>query len=411
MVFTQEMVTGMFNYLFPDEKPNLPREQFTKDEIEEQLLNYQRILSKGTMDGDPLSEDSIEFYNQAISDLEKEYETAPEETPALVVSDGTLQKRIITRSDISKGADGERIKTPVDKDLCELSVGLDEAHLFLRYFENEEDPEANIWYTNTLSTFSTDGMVLISEDFEMPDAVQKSLKLSYKDAVEKADGFFKAAGLDDVMLFAVYLVDNHGTGHVDDNWDPASEYAYKLFYTRTVNGVPVGCHLSGGASSNDDYNLPWFYESIDFTISDKGILEIHWMSPCAVTEIIDEDTDLIDFDTAVEKFQSAVTYTYGNYLDLYGDANNSVTVNIDSVQLNLVRLREKDTAGTQSGLYVPAYVFYGYVKQKSTYEDGNTYEGYMTSAGGGNDFYPGPLMVMAINAVDGSVIDTMKDIY
>lgn len=35
----------------------------------------------------------------------------------------------------------------------------------------------------------------------------------------------------------------------------------------------------------------------------------------------------------------------------------------------------------------------------------------MTSAGTGSDFYPGPIMVIAINAIDGSAIDTMADIY
>ena len=37
-------------------------------------------------------------------------------------------------------------------------------------------------------------------------------------------------------------------------------------------------------------------------------------------------------------------------------------------------------------------------------------EGYMTSSGSGNDFYPGPFMVMAINAIDGSIINTMSDV-
>jgi hypothetical protein len=265
-------------------------------------------------------------------------------------------------------------------------------------------------YTKTMSIFKTDGMVPISEEFEMPDAVQKDLKLSYKDAVEKANGFFKAAGIDDVMLFAGYLVDNKGTGHADDNWDPALQYAYKLYYTRCINGAPVSCHLSKSADGDDFYEL-WYYESIEFTISDDGILDIDWHSPCATTEIINEDTDLIDFDTAIDKFQSAVKYTFGNYVDSIG-IKTSIDVYIDSIQLNLVRLREIDTPGTFSGLYVPAYVFYGYVKNKTvTKENGNAHEGYLTTASGGWDIYPGPLMVIAINAVDGSAINVMKDIY
>ena len=36
------------------------------------------------------------------------------------------------------------------------------------------------------------------------------------------------------------------------------------------------------------------------------------------------------------------------------------------------------------------------------------YEGYKTSSGSGNDFYPGPFVVIAVNAIDGSIIDMMN---
>ena len=408
MDFTQEMVTGMFNYLFPDEKPYLPREQLTKSEIEEQIVNYERILARGTIDGDPIREDTIEQFDQIISELQEQWETAPVEVPDPVISDGTLKYVENTGTGMIQDADGSIQEITKTVSYYELNVRLDDTSLWI--MTGGARSTLAVWYINVDTNFSTDGMAYITKDDELPEAARDKLTIPLSDAVAKADGFFEAAGMDDVALFASYVVDNHGTGHVDDNWDPASEYAYKLFYTHTVDGVPVSCHESDSASGGE-YSEPWFYESIEFLISDDGILEINWREPCTVTEAIEDDVALIDFDDAMEKFENAAGYTYGQYLDWGEDVEVTMEVKIDNIQLNLIRLREKGKPDEKAGLYVPAYVFYGYVKETCVYENEDyIYEGYRTSKGGGNDFYPGPFMVMAVNAIDGSIINTMADI-
>ena len=404
MNFTQEMVTGMFNYLFPDEKPYLS--EMTKSTIQELIVQYEQLIANG-IDGEPLSDEEKTMFEQEISNLEEQYLTAPDEP---VVSDGTLQyvERTGIASTVDK--DGNVQETETTSKYYELDASLEGAFLDIRVSADEFDPGSSLWFVNTDTNFTTDGMVRIEEGDPLPEAAQGNLTIPLEDAIAKADGFFEAGGIDDAAFFAAYVVDNHGTGHVDDNWDPASDYAYQLFYTRTVNGVPVSCHASNSASG-DGYSEPWFYETIEILVSEDGILEIHWEEPCTTTEIVEDDTELIDFDTAVEKFENAVGYTYGQYLDWGEDVDTAIDVEIDSIQLNLIRLREKDKATEKAGLYVPAYVFYGSVKQTSVYEnDGYTYEGYMTSSGSGSDFYPGPMMVMAINAVDGSIINTMSDV-
>ena len=406
IVLSQDMATGIFNYLFPGDKPYLLSDQLTKAEIDGQISSIEKILSLGDKNSSLLSEDQITSFNEQISQLEKEYSTAPEEKQEPGVSDGTLQRRNITIPAVSKEADGEVIDAPVSKELYELRVGLDGAHLFLQSFAAEAYPQTSILYSKTSMLFLTDAMIPISEDFEMPDAVQNNLEPSFSDAVEKANGFFAAAGIGDVKLFAAYYAENPEVGS-----GTPPEYTYKLIYTRTVNGVPVGCHMAGGASGQYDDSAPWCYESIELLVSDKGILDIHWDSPCTVAAIIDDDAALIDFDTAMGQFESAVTQTFGQYVDSHG-IQTSIDVNINSVQLNLVRLREEVSDGTLTGLYVPAYVFYGYVKEKVTKENGSISEAYMTSTNAYNDSYPPePFMVMAINALDGSTINTMTDIY
>ena len=412
--FTQEQVTGMFNYLFPEEKPYLPQDQMTKAMIEELILGYKSMLATGkTASGSPLDADEIEIFDAQIKELEKQHETAPEQVPPPVVCDGTMQyeEREIYNVDYN-----EETKEPVKtyqgiSKSYKLEAGLDETFFHVSVSANEGAPGSGLWYVKRPATFTTDNMTHIRPGDALPEAAQGKLTLPLEDAMAQANGFFAAAGMDDVKLFASYVVDNHGTGHVDDNWDSASEYAYQLFYTHTVNGVPVSCHESQSASGGGGYVESWFYESIKVLVGSDGILEINWGEPGAVTEIVEPDVELIDFDTAMERFESAVGYTYGQYLDWGDDVETTVNVAVDSIRLNLVRLREKDKPTERAGLYVPAYVFYGSVKQTQYYKnDDYTYEGYMTSSGSGNDFYPGPFMVMVINAIDGSIINTMADV-
>lgn len=421
MDFTQEQVTGMFNYLFPDKKPyNIVTVQ-TKDDITNSIAVFQKYLATGKFgDGEKLSDEDKEHTKQEISSLEKQRETAPDQRPPLVASDGTLQK--VTRNnkdDAVKAAAGGSTASPpkvVTTTDYELQVSLNKATLSINTgsTDSKHGMDNNLLYTNTDRNFSTDGMKRVNPGDTLPKAAQSKLKLPLKDAIAKADGFFNAAGIKDVKLFASYLVDDHGTGHVNNDWSAASHFAYELFYTRTVNGVPISCNASEGTGgSDDDYSKPLFYETIEFLVSDDGIIKIHWMEPCKATEIVQDDCGLVDFDTAVQAFEKAVDYTYGQYAKDYSveDSKTTIDVNVDNIRLDLVRLKEKDKPDER--LYVPAYVFYGAVKEKQVYQSPKpyTHEGYMTSAGGGSDFYPGPIMVMAINAVDGSIIDTMKDVY
>ncbi len=409
--FTQEQVTGMFNYLFPDEKPYVPRSQMTKAEIEEQILYYQRMINGGEIDGDPIRQDTIDEFNAQIKGLEKQYETAPDKVPEPVICDGTMQYEEHDIYNVHREEENiVRDYGGISKNY-KLEATLGETFLHINVSANEDAPGSSLWYVKRPVAFSTDKMTRIKPGDALPEAAQDKLTLPLEDATALADGFFEAAGLDDVKLFASYVVDNHGTGHVDDNWDPASEYAYQMFYTHTVNGVPVSCHESHSGGGGEPYTEPWFYESISVLVANDGIIEIRWAEPGEVTEVVEPDVELIGFETAMDKFESAVGYTYGQYLDWGDNVETTVEVTIDNIQLNVIRLREKDKPDEKAGLYVPAYVFYGYVKQTQAYKDDDyTYEGYMTSSGSGNDFYPGPFMVIAINAIDGSIINTMSDV-
>ena len=87
-VFTQEQVTGIFNYLFPDEKPiNQSYIRETKADIEKQiLLLRQRLEDKSYLSNGQTEDEMLAL----IAAAEERYKTAPETLPAPAASDGTM---------------------------------------------------------------------------------------------------------------------------------------------------------------------------------------------------------------------------------------------------------------------------------------------------------------------------------
>ena len=61
-VFSQEMVTGIFNYLYPNEKPlnSDPNSVATKASIEENILSLKKQLADQSYDTQEFTESDIE---------------------------------------------------------------------------------------------------------------------------------------------------------------------------------------------------------------------------------------------------------------------------------------------------------------------------------------------------------------
>ena len=84
----------------------------------------------------------------------------------------------------------------------------------------------------------------------------------------------------------------------------------------------------------------------------------------------------------------------------------SLNIVIDNVQLGLLRIKQQNTEGTKAGIYIPVWAFYGTVIYQYPEEAFYKYGKPETSYNDGQDFPNGPFIVLAINAVDGSIIDT-----
>ena len=84
-----------------------------------------------------------------------------------------------------------------------------------------------------------------------------------------------------------------------------------------------------------------------------------------------------------------------------------IDATISRVQLCYLLIKDQN-AENNTGLLVPAWVFYGDIVSQTFWNDGTSYDPLYRqgmSGASGCSFSLGPTIVFAVNAVDGSVID------
>lgn len=394
-VFTQEMVTGMLDYLFGDTPYFLMDNSgvMTKEEIENAIISMQASLADGTYADEPEMQAVIE---QEIEKLKGQFDNAPETRDEPVLSDGMMIIDSETGASAiqvySIGGDSEyggaffMCQSSAD---ISTSIEAEESYISYSNYSSEDDD---------YSVYTMDGAVRIYADSDISDDLKAKLGVTLAEAQDLVQGLLDAAGIADMHCGAAYIVDDHGTGNVDEYTGPASDYAIQLYYSRSVDGSPVLTLNGLGQSTGSEYDYIWMYEDMEVLVTGGGIVQITWNTPCAVSEILTEDTNIIGFDQAAEIFEEKILTFYEAKAQYYGFA--SIDVHVGNVELGLLRIKQQNTEGTKAGLYVPVWAFYGTVTSLYA-QEGREYVMYDH----GCDFPCGPYIVLAVNAIDGSIID------
>jgi hypothetical protein len=395
-------VTAVFNYLFPEEKPYNRNWVQTKADIEPVLLNMKKQLADGSYKDNDYTEDE---FKELIAKTEEQYAAAPETAPEKTKSDGTMAiqpDKGVYMLDVASDTASLQV---IDSSADAVSHLPKDAVLIggcLMHYRKDKAPQYN-----TLGITRTDGT-------DIPEDAKGKLTISYADAKAMCDRFFSVAGMaEDFCVGASFVVDDRGTGLVDGKFvdgkyvegpkDPAENYAYQFYYTRKVDNIPVAVNVRAGGSTGDEFSIPWCYEYACFTVDNNGLAEILWTDPLNVGENAQNNSTLKSFDEIMQVFETMIKTTYEAYIDTYYNSDARMEVDVDDIQLCLLRVREQNGDET-AGLLVPAWVFYGHnIIQGS--------DGVMSydSVGGGATVWPeAPIVLLAINAIDGSIIDIAK---
>lgn len=397
--FTQEMVSGMLDYLFGDTPYYLHDNRLTKVNLERMIQERQKRIENGDFDDNP---DRLEEAQQQIAYWQSKMEIAPLKRDDPKLSDGTMVEDEVWGSNLINVQSVDEETGNVigsfncystdnqTKPSCGLTMGHNYSYLHYYNYSSEDDDYYN---------YTMDGAQQVDNDTDIPDDLKAKLGITLGEAKQKVQDLLNAAGVEDMMCTAAFVIDDHGTGHVDDYTGAASDFAFKLFYTRSVNGVPVMPTSEFAQNNRENNDFTWIYENLEVIVTEGGIVDFSWHSPCDVSEVVADNTVIIDFDEAAEIFEANMKIFYEERINMYG--YNSVEIDIDSINLGLLRIKQLNTEEQMAGLYVPVWVFYGTAKQTLSYPDGYTHVGYDH----GCDFPDKPYIVFAINAINGSVID------
>ena len=407
-VFTQEAVTGIFQYLFEGVQAyDISETRMTKADYEKLILGYRQSLAdKSYLENDQTEQEILDL----IAIAEEEYEKAPESLSEPSVSNGTMVK-------------GQNVKSR-SLSSASLQVQTEDGNKSLTIFTpssaSKEDlknnARANMLRYRVLNSpeYTTKGMQR-TDGTSLPEEAANKLTISFDEAQALCDGLFSAAGMqEDFCVGAAFLVDDKGTGLVDGKWEngqyiegskqAAENYAYQLYYTREADNIPLAIYTTDGGAGSSEFSIPWEYEYICFTVDNSGIVSVNWTNPIIIGEVVQEDAVMKPFDEIITIFENMVKVTYQSMIDTLYAGEGTIEINADDVELCLLRVREQN-GDEISGLLIPAWVFYGH----SIGTDQTGYKSYdLTPYGGASRWPQAPITLLAINAIDGTIIDLSK---
>lgn len=269
--FSQEMVTGIFNFLYPNRKPyNVVTHTITKAEVEEMLLRYKKMQADGSYDKDFYTE---EQWQRKIDETEMWLKNVPETANDGVsyISDGTM-----TRFD-----DGKSVYynlhcwMPETEDhlLLVRSYDTDGINRDLSVYDGADAMSLNssLYYDRDMgdALYSIDKSIQ-TDGKEVPPSVEGNLTVGLAEAQKICDDFLTASGSG-----GVYRV-----GNVAYLPDKSGKYAIKFIYTRMIWNIPTTFIAYGdGFGMADSYSLPWGYEYVEVLVDAEGIAMINWRNP------------------------------------------------------------------------------------------------------------------------------------
>lgn len=415
---------------------------FVKGDIEEEIQSLRRNMAgyeaqiQQMIDNPEVPEEdkaggkeSLEVYiretQQTIDEFQQEYETAPDE---IVYADFPTDGRIHTVKElyerdtddsyyswlqglsidgdsvfygVSDGSDGNYVTLYVlnnadysnqliySKDLdthAHTSVVVDGTSLDPNLY-NPKDLGITTTYEEYFRKKGVPGNVLPDgasfdgedmEDLTYTPIGSPTVEISEEDARDRVTGLLDRLGLSD------FAFDEGGLYTEMKGKQYRVNYIFK--YRRSIDGVKLT--QSSGDKFQDGYTgegggynkQMWPGESIEVRVDDSGIVGFRYNAPLEITETVVEGTSLKPFDEIKAVFEQMAPM-------VMADNDYEFSAQVDRVRLSYSRISEKDSFDT--GLVVPVWSFEGKVMASS--------EGY--------PMYENSGTIIAINAIDGSVID------
>lgn len=401
--YSQEFATAAYNFFFKGRETYiLEGTDMTKSRIKEMIVNCKQAISEIEADTSMTDEErqnSIEGKNTEIEYWEGLYDDAPEKS--------TLHK--VPVDDKIKLLENYSTENEKDK-VYGVECNTDTEYFSLTNFPVDSSGWPGFLYSrdSEWSYYPDEGVELDTD--ELKENAKKDIGISIDEARAKADSFFDSVGVD-VKCIENFGVQGYKTKVVSDNkfedaeteTSPSKDYtAYKFTYTRVVDGIPIAA-TTNDYLPDDDATLVWCYERMNVTVDKDGIISMNWEYPADIKESVSDNVGIISFDEAKKTFEKMMPVIYEGKISEWNDENNTMTIDVDVNQVSISLMRVRDSGSERKGVYSPAWIFYGKV-----IEHHKSYNEYTDKWDTMDMQEQQPWIVLAINAVDGSVIDVVE---
>lgn len=402
--FTQEEVTGIYDYLFKGQETyTIEGSDFTKAKCEEEIVRLKRRLEELEQDteNDPeYIEQEKQSTRQILDDLTAQYDSLPEESQLKKVQvDSTLTDKTWS---VLRG----------EESVDEVYPGLDcqsDNKDFLSVHNMPVDSPGwpSLCYQKEGKyNYMPDGGIAVTPQ-EADEKKSHELTYSYDEAKALADGVFTAAGLEVELVETKLLSGYTQEGSEESNdliiHDRDDYTAFRFYYTRVVDGTPVAATTSS-IVPEDETALIWPYEKITVDITETGIQNVNWDSPVALDETVANDVPILSFEDAKAIFEELAPLAHEGELESWRDEKTDVKMDVKVSQVRLGLMRVKNDGSKREGLYVPAWLFYG-SKALTFHSDDPEISKEERDWTHQEDT---PWIILAVNAVDGTVIDQVE---
>ena len=386
---TQDLLDRITDAFFFDAKLYTAESYYTqtKSDIQATIDKLKEYVANGNLDPYNLGTDSNGDYEYNIYDdieyWEGEYASAPE-TKTLVEGRPVAGTRVYSDT-------GDTMGNNDFTGVAQMSDGSAYYYRTTSYGGYPLDvkisritdkggkklPDDHIWLEYTSSC-----------QYEKP--TEESIGITLDDAKKLVQEKVNKMGISDLNFCDWdYAIQTTITDSGDSSY---LESGYALYYSRTINKVPLTYTMeAGGALEDMDSTMEsWAYENLYFYVDADGISSMCYSNPYNIGETQTENLSLLPFSEIMNIYEKMMIVTNADNMEY----ENSRIYDIDRIVLGYARIYEPST-DAYTGLLVPVWDFFGSRKIDSDY-DGESYSD--------TTDYP-TWSFLTINAVDGSIID------
>ncbi len=382
--FTQDTVDALIKSLIHGQlyecgADGLP---YSMEAIQNRIVAYQAILSQGAPNG------SADSTRRMIATLQKEYETAPENS---VPVSGKLEQPTHTdpngKTIKAEGAEAIKGIAVSDKGYETLYMLNNGYNTFICYVR---EPKAAVsiftgignYITSDKATNNDKGVMFTADDIKaIPD-----IALTKENAVKQGDALVKSLEGDFICCSAGKV---YG-GSYDEAWGGYGHVnplrcVWRLRYARVVNGIPVTYTDEDCTSAVDETQAaPWPYEGMTVYANDNGVVGFEWRSLYQATGTSVENATVLPFDRITDVFKAMI----GVKNSWVADGGHG-EINITGIKFGLTRVTEQNKR--DRGILIPAWDFFGTMAWDWK---------------GSTNMKDAPeRSLLTVNAIDGSIID------